>query len=120
MINFFLLLLLVLTLDALWIDTFFKYKFFPMIESVQKVPLTTNIPYVIIAYLILVTLIYIIIPKCSSVEEAFFIGFLVYAVYDSTNLATLKDWDISVALMDSLWGGVLFTIIYVIENENNK
>jgi uncharacterized membrane protein len=88
-----------------------------MIESVQKSPVTVNPLYAILAYLVLTSIIYILIPKCSSAEEAFVIGFLVYAVYDSTNLATIKNWDVSVAFIDSLWGGVLFAIIYGIENE---
>ena len=33
-------------------------------------------------------------------------GFFAYATYDLTNLATLKDWPISVALMDMAWGAV--------------
>ena len=31
-------------------------------------------------------------------------GFLAYATYDLTNLATLKDWPLSIALIDMAWG----------------
>lgn len=34
-------------------------------------------------------------------------GFFTYATYDLTNLATLKDWPLSVSLVDMLWGTVL-------------
>ncbi len=34
-------------------------------------------------------------------------GFFTYATYDLTNLATLKDWPLSVALVDMVWGTVL-------------
>ena len=34
-------------------------------------------------------------------------GFFAYATYDLTNLATLKDWPLNVALVDILWGTVL-------------
>ena len=30
-----------------------------------------------------------------------------YATYDLTNLATLKDWPLIVAIVDMLWGAVL-------------
>lgn len=33
-------------------------------------------------------------------------GFVAYAAYDLTNLATLRDWPVSVALMDMAWGSV--------------
>lgn len=34
-------------------------------------------------------------------------GFFTYATYDLTNLATLKDWPLSVTLVDICWGSVL-------------
>lgn len=32
------------------------------------------------------------------------LGFLAYGTYDATNYATLRDWPLSVALMDIAWG----------------
>lgn len=34
-------------------------------------------------------------------------GFFTYATYDLTNLATLRDWPLSVTLVDMLWGTIL-------------
>ena len=34
-------------------------------------------------------------------------GFFTYATYDMTNLATLKDWPVSVVVVDIIWGTVL-------------
>lgn len=34
-------------------------------------------------------------------------GFLAYATYDFTNLATLKDWPLTVVIVDVIWGAVL-------------
>jgi len=34
-------------------------------------------------------------------------GFFTYATYDLTNLATLRDWPVSVVVVDILWGTVL-------------
>jgi uncharacterized membrane protein len=34
-------------------------------------------------------------------------GFFTYATYDLTNLATLRDWPLSVTLVDILWGTIL-------------
>jgi uncharacterized membrane protein len=45
-------------------------------------------------------------------------GFFTYATYDLTNLSTLKDWPVSVAIVDIMWGTVLSasvaTISYLI------
>lgn len=34
-------------------------------------------------------------------------GFFCYATYDLTNLATLKDWTLPMAILDILWGVVI-------------
>lgn len=38
-------------------------------------------------------------------------GFMTYATYDLTNLATLKDWPITVTIIDLVWGTTLSTLI---------
>ena len=34
-------------------------------------------------------------------------GFFAYATYDMTNLATLRDWPVAVAVVDMAWGAFL-------------
>lgn len=34
-------------------------------------------------------------------------GFFTYATYDLTNLATLKNWPLSVTIVDMIWGTIL-------------
>ena len=43
--------------------------------------------------------------KAFALGAAF--GFFAYATYDLTNLATLKDWPLSLALADLAWGTAL-------------
>lgn len=47
-----------------------------------------------------------------------FFGFIAYATYDLTNLATLKDWPIKITIIDLIWGtslgGLVPTITYLI------
>jgi len=38
-------------------------------------------------------------------------GFITYATYDLTNLATIKDWPLTVTIVDLLWGSFLSTAI---------
>jgi uncharacterized membrane protein len=38
-------------------------------------------------------------------------GFFTYATYDLTNLATLKDWPITIVFIDIIWGSVLTGIV---------
>ncbi len=50
----------------------------------------------------------------ESTMEAFLLGLCVYAVYDFTNYATLAKYQLGFGILDSLWGGVLFAIVYQI------
>ena len=43
----------------------------------------------------------------DAVKWGALFGFFAYMTYDLTNLSTLKDWPVSVALVDMAWGAVL-------------
>lgn len=69
----------------------------------------------IVFYLIFIVgiLIFAVVPALESqslmkalVLGALF-GFIAYATYDLTNLATLKDWPMIIVVVDMLWGAVL-------------
>jgi len=38
-------------------------------------------------------------------------GMITYATYDLTNLATLKNWPVTIVIIDMAWGAVLSTIV---------
>ena len=40
-------------------------------------------------------------------------GFFAYATYDLTNLATLKDWPLTIVFIDIIWGAVLTASVSV-------
>ena len=79
-----------------------------MIEKIQGSPMTVQILPSAVVYIALAYLV--TIPK--NVQSAFLLGLCTYAVYDFTNLATLTNYTLEFAIMDSLWGGVLFVIIH--------
>jgi uncharacterized membrane protein len=78
-----------------------------MIRDIQGSALQMKIWPAVVVYLALAYLA--TIPR--SHIEAFLLGTSVYAVYDFTNLATLKNYQPAFAVADSLWGGVLFAIV---------
>jgi uncharacterized membrane protein len=51
------------------------------------------------------------VPKL--IVSGMLFGFMTYATYDLTNLATLKDWPITVTIVDLVWGTSLSTLIGV-------
>jgi uncharacterized membrane protein len=93
--------------------------------------MTPNINWTaaIIFYLIFIAglVLFVISPameKGSWVYAILFgalFGFITYATYDLTNLATLKDWPLMVTIVDLIWGAVLAasvsTITYFIASK---
>lgn len=59
---------------------------------------------------ILVFAVYPSVDKDSLLRAAglgALFGFFTYATYDLTNLATLRDWPLTITIMDIVWGMVL-------------
>ena len=82
-----------------------------MIKKIQGSPLKMKIIPTIFCYIILISsLYYFIIYKKGSYLDAFLLGFFIYGVYETTNMAIFKDWSPSVGLIDLTWGGFLFLI----------
>lgn len=73
----------------------------------------------LIFYLVfLVGLVYFVInPGIESKDiakllfSAALFGFITYATYDLTNLATLKEWPLKITIIDLMWGTSLSTIV---------
>ena len=99
--------IIMLALDFIYITTILQ-KFQDQIITVQRVVMQFKPLGAVICYILLILgLYYFILRNKRPVYEAFFFGLVIYGVYDSTNYATLKKWSPSLAIMDTLWGGVL-------------
>lgn len=99
-------------IDVLWLGViaqpFYQSKIGHLLGPV-------NWPAAIVFYLMYIVgiLIFAVLPalEAQSLMKAVIFGalfgFFTYATYDFTNLATLKDWPLSVVLVDVLWGTIL-------------
>lgn len=107
--------LIVLSLILLLVDSIFLYfigsPFKNMIKNIQGTPIKIKLFPAIICYIILIfSLYYFIINKKSSYLDAFFLGFIIYGVYETTNMATINKWNYNIGVIDLIWGGFLFLI----------
>jgi uncharacterized membrane protein len=101
-------ILLFVVTDMIWLVTAGKYAL-TMHEKIQGVPVVFRygaaaVVYVALAYLL---------TYAKSALNAFYIGLSAYAVYDFTNYALLKNYDIRFALADTIWGGILFSAVFM-------
>jgi uncharacterized membrane protein len=86
-----------------------------MIKHIQGSPMTVNKKAVVIVYISLIGAWYMFIYKdmkkytaSMNITRATLLGYFIYSTFDFTNLAILKDYSLNIALIDSLWGGILF------------
>lgn len=62
-------------------------------------------------------LFFVILPalKIKSFKKVLlngaFFGFMCYATYDLTNLATIKNWPVLVSVIDIIWGTILSGVV---------
>ena len=102
-----------LALDAIWLGLVSKDFYKNQIGSLMKEDI--NWTAAIIFYLIYIfgLVFFVIAPsvdKNSSLRALFtgaIFGFITYATYDLTNLATLKNWSYTVTVVDLAWGAFL-------------
>jgi uncharacterized membrane protein len=96
-----------LALDAIYL-TVNKQAFLDQIVNIQRTVMQFRIVPAIICYILLIFgLYYFIIRKKRSILDAFIFGLVIYGVYDATNYATLKNYPLNLAIMDTVWGGTL-------------
>jgi len=104
------------------IDSFYLYSmknyFNHQVMKIQGSKINIKIYSTILCYIFLVTgLYYFIIKEKREVMDAFFLGIFVYGVYETTNLALFDKWDIQTAFIDTIWGGILFSLTtYLVYN----
>lgn len=105
--------ILFLVIDLIWLGLIAKNLYQKQIGHLMA----ENVKWgaAIIFYLIFIggIVFFAILPAVNDGEWAkallygALFGFMAYATYDLTNLATLKDWPIQITIIDLVWGTFL-------------
>ena len=99
------------------LDSIYLYLLSPtfkkMIYNIQNSELKFRIMPALICYVALIFgLNYFILNSNKTnnqkILDAILLGLVIYTVYETTNYAVLDNWNINIAIIDSLWGGALF------------
>ena len=102
--------IILLVLDFIYISANLR-AFENQVIQVQRVSMQVKPLAAVACYALLITgLYYFILRTHRSIPEAFLFGIVVYGVYDTTTYALLKKWSLGLAVMDTLWGGVLMAL----------
>ena len=102
-------ILLLVAVDLVWLMTAGRLSL-KMLEKIQGSPVVMRLWAAAVVY---VAMSYLVIGA-KSLWQAVGIGAASYAVYDFTSLATLKGYDWRLAVADTVWGGILFGVVWQI------
>ena len=113
--NFFLLAIIILLLDYIYLGSVLKDPFMKVIKKIQKKEGKVNLYYAAVVYLLMITSIhYFIIKDSRTPFSAFILGIIIYGVFDFTNLSIFDDYPLGLAIHDTIWGGTLFFLATLI------
>ena len=99
------------------IGSFFNKK----MKLIQKEPFKLNKFGALLCYLFLILGLYhfviknidkntVVKKQKSLIKDAFILGFVIYGVFETTNYAIFKNWSVELLILDTIWGGILFSL----------
>jgi len=107
---FIVIAVIMLLLDSIYLKTFSGF-FNDVVTKVQGSKIKLNLIGAILCYTLLVfSLNYFIISHKKPLIDAFILGIVIYGVYETTTYAILEKWSPLAVILDTFWGGLLFTL----------
>jgi uncharacterized membrane protein len=106
----FIIMIIMLVLDAVFL-TAMRNIFGSMVAKIQRVAMQTRLSGAVIVYALMVAGLYkFIISERRPIKDAAIFGMVLYGVFDFTNYAMFKNYDLSVAVIDTTWGTILMAL----------
>jgi uncharacterized membrane protein len=110
---------LVLTIDFIWIKIVMLDQYNSLIYNIQNKSLSVKFIPTMISYItIILPIILFVIPKLTPQRRVLdsliyggIMGGLMYGMFSFTNYALINDWSISVVLLDTIWGAILYSAV---------
>jgi len=105
----------ILFIDSVYLINIGGPMFDKMVKQIQNDDMKLNIYGAIGAYALMILAIYkFIIMERKPPIDAFILGICIYGVFDFTNYAIFNKYNITIGLLDMLWGGMLYYIVTLI------
>ena len=102
-----------LAIDFVWLSNAGRLIYRPEIGALLKDQPNFVVAFIFYAFYAAGLLVFVVTPALptpglgKALMYGAFFGFVAYATYDLTNLATLKGFTFKIAMIDLLWGTVL-------------
>jgi uncharacterized membrane protein len=108
------IIILLPILDAVYLKLISE-RFNKQIIDIQGSEIKFRLLPAIVCYIALIFGLYYFVIRTNETREkkilnAFLLGLVIYAVYETTNYAILDKWTSEMVIIDTIWGGVLFAL----------
>lgn len=100
-------------IDIIWLGVIARSFYAQHLGFLMRTPVNWTAAMLFYLIFIFGLVVFVIQPALAaeSLQQAVLMGalfgFVTYATYDLTNLATLKDWPLIITIVDLIWGTVL-------------
>jgi uncharacterized membrane protein len=114
-------------IDMIWLLVVSKNYYAEQIGRLMKT--NVNWPAALIFYLLFIAglVLFVILPAVAmkswshALIYGAFLGLIAYATYDLSNLAVLKEWPLTITIVDMIWGmtisGSVATLTYLVSTK---
>lgn len=116
--EFLVVLIILFIIDLPFLNYFMSKKWGIMVQNIQHQPMKINFKSAFVTYLLMAfAIVFYVLPYISE-ENLFkesiliggFLGLIIYGIFDLTNLSIIQNYDVNIAILDILWGALLFAI----------
>ena len=114
--DLFIFSIILLLLDSIYLKNI-SNEFGKMITKIQGSKIDFKLGPTIIVYISLILVWYVFIYqelKKHTLKQNLFrssiLGVCIYSIYDFTNMAIINNYRLDLSILDSIWGGLLFSI----------
>lgn len=113
-------LVIALAMDGLWLGVIAKSFYAKQIGFLMPEQMNWIAAGLVYVVMIAGLTWFVIVPAAAqhswtnALMFGAMFGFVVYATYDFTNLATIKNWPIMMTVIDIAWGAVLGAVVSAI------
>lgn len=118
--NFFITFVVFMAIDLIWLGLIAKNLYSKYLGYIMTDKVNWGAALLFYGLFIIGLLFFVISPALDKNSWTYALGagalygLLTYATYDLTNLATLKDWPITITIIDMIWGTTLAALTSII------
>ena len=110
--------IILLFIDIIYLTFLGGGPFMNMVSKIQNSEAKLNKVSAAFTYVMMIILMHqFVINKNFTNQKVFLLGFLTYGIFDFTNMAIFSEYDIFIAIQDTIWGGLLFMVTNIIFNK---